>query len=334
MDNSVKISVVIPIYNSEKSLYRCLESIQKQIYKNIEVIMIDDGSQDNSVNICRKFLDDKRFILKSYSNSGVGQARNRGIENASGEMIAFVDSDDLLKEDYLSQFMKLYREDIDYYISGIIYEDLSRIRGGKRIEYKYPIMDKKYKSLGKRDFLEIFISRIPEPCFGAPYGKLFKTEIIKKNNILFETSHNLAEDLIFNINYIAYVNKIMLIKNASYYYKMFVPGSLSRISHPYSYTKQRWEKVVHCCKAECSTFGVKIDNIERVAKRNIVLSIFRDKTISYREKEKLYYECSCRKSGFVYTYLMNMIEISIRNMYRYIQRIVYNINEKRNVYEH
>ena len=94
----VKISIVIPIYNAEDHLQRCVDSVLNQTEKNIEIILVDDGSKDNSIEICKNYLNqDKRVQLIHQENSGVSAARNRGIEQACGEYIGFIDSDDWIE---------------------------------------------------------------------------------------------------------------------------------------------------------------------------------------------------------------------------------------------
>ena len=92
---SVKLSVIVPVYNTEKYLERCIDSIVNQTFKNVEILLINDGSTDNSIEICRRYeKNDERIKLINKQNSGVSETRNIGIENATGEFITFVDSDD------------------------------------------------------------------------------------------------------------------------------------------------------------------------------------------------------------------------------------------------
>ena len=109
------ISVIVPVYNVEEYLEECLESIQKQTYSDIEVILVNDGSTDRSKEICERYCEkDSRFKLVNQENKGLSGARNRGMLESKGEIISFVDSDDVLKEDMLEQLMKqMTSEDID-----------------------------------------------------------------------------------------------------------------------------------------------------------------------------------------------------------------------------
>ena len=109
------ISVIVPVYNVEKYLEECLDSIQCQTYKNIEVLLVNDGSTDNSEEICERFCrQDSRFHLINQENKGLSGARNRGMSESKGEFITFVDSDDVIKEDMLEQLMEqVTSEEID-----------------------------------------------------------------------------------------------------------------------------------------------------------------------------------------------------------------------------
>lgn len=98
----IKFSIIIPVFNSEKTIRRCLDSIIKQTYKNFEVLVMDDGSFDNSLNICTEYqLKDERFKVYSQKNSGPSEARNYCLNQSTGSWICFVDSDDWIGEDYL-----------------------------------------------------------------------------------------------------------------------------------------------------------------------------------------------------------------------------------------
>ena len=109
------ISVIVPVYNVEEYLDECLESIKRQTYKNIEVILVNDGSTDNSQEICERYCQqDPRFHLINQENRGLSGARNRGIQESTAEFITFVDSDDIIKDDMLYQLIeKMDSEDID-----------------------------------------------------------------------------------------------------------------------------------------------------------------------------------------------------------------------------
>ena len=331
MTDSIQISVIIPIYNSEKTLYRCLKSIKEQTYKNLEVIMIDDGSTDNSKDICREFENDLRFTLYEYTNAGVGTARNRGIENSNGQLLSFVDSDDYLSTDYYMNFMENYDDTIDYYLSGVIYENYSRIRPRSRHEVHLPYreMDKDTILMPIKDFRDTFMNGIPEPVFGAPYGKLFDANIVKNNQLRFEIDHNLAEDLVFNIKYVHYVEKTLLLSTASYYYRMYIPGSLSRKHHSYGYTVKRWNQVVEMCDEVCGNDKELTYHIKDIAKKNILLAIFTDDDMNYKKKKECFFKWNHSKMPFLFVYFRNIVTIYAKFFYKIVQNMIYEMNINR-----
>ena len=102
-----KISIIIPIYNAEKYLKECLDSLIKQEYGNVEIILVNDGSKDSSKEICMQYLTDKRIVYVEQINGGVSKARNLGLSKATGEYIAFIDSDDMLVDGALGQVMDI-----------------------------------------------------------------------------------------------------------------------------------------------------------------------------------------------------------------------------------
>ena len=116
--NEKKISVIVPIFNGEKYLRRCIESILKQTYKNIELILINDGSEDKSLAICEEYKkNDKRIIIINKENEGVSIARNIGIEKATGELISFVDADDYLEITFLQELFDMMKKYNTEYIT-------------------------------------------------------------------------------------------------------------------------------------------------------------------------------------------------------------------------
>ena len=110
MEKNIKVSVIVPVYNVEKYIRQCLESIINQTYKNLEIIVVNDGTKDNSMKIVEEYLSDERIKVINKENGGIASARNRGIDEATGEYISFVDSDDWLE---LNTYEKLVEIIVD-----------------------------------------------------------------------------------------------------------------------------------------------------------------------------------------------------------------------------
>lgn len=211
------ISIIIPVYNSEKSIVRCIESIQRQTYPSLEILIINDGSTDKSVEICEKYAkEDSRICIISQKNKGVSAARNTGITKAIGTYIQFIDSDDYISESCCERLIDtITSKNTDMVICGCIEH---RGIDTKAIYFK----DKAYqpKQEMKHDFGEIYRSNL----LNIPWNKLFIREKIKEG---FHETLSLGEDLMFNLAYLRECNSVALISDRLYHY-MIEEVSLSK----------------------------------------------------------------------------------------------------------
>ncbi len=214
-----KISVIVPVYNTEKYIGRCIESIQTQTYSNLEIILVDDGSDDNSFKVCCEYAEkDSRIKVFHKDNSGVSSTRNMGIEEATGDYIGFVDSDD--------------------YIEPEMYEDLlSNVKEKSMPICAYHIVDENGKIIGKKSF-DNFSNEIMKDDFfilcenimlNSPVNKLYETKVIKDKNIRFNTELSLGEDFLFVLDYIENIDRFKIIDKSLYNYMVFQRDSLSQI---------------------------------------------------------------------------------------------------------
>lgn len=191
-----KVSIIVPIYNTEKYLRRCIESIINQTYRNIEVILINDGSTDGSANICDEFmLKDNRISVIHKKNSGVSFCRNRGIKLSIGDYLQFVDSDDYLDIDMTENLVKsIEANDADLVICGYKrIEDLTN----SQILRSFAVEE---RVLGLDGFKQIYDGLYDSYYLNSPCNKLYRAKIIKDNGILFNTNMDLGEDLLFNVD--------------------------------------------------------------------------------------------------------------------------------------
>lgn len=186
------LSVVVPIYNGEQKLNRCIQSILNQTYDNFELILIDDGSVDKTAVICDEYaLNDHRVIVKHIQNSGVSAARNLGIDLSRGQYLMFIDADDYIEKD---MFMT-YIQNMEKYRTDIVIGSIQKINQNQLNVFKcfedellYPL---KFWNILCQD----------NNVFGYVWGKLFNLDIIKKNNISFNTHMYSQEDLDFMLSY-------------------------------------------------------------------------------------------------------------------------------------
>ena len=204
------ISVIIPIYNAESSLDRCIQSIVSQTYTNIELILVNDGSTDNSLGICNNYATtDPRIVVISQKNSGVSSARNRGIEIAKGKWITFVDSDDYVEKNYLECLCENITDEKALIIQGL---KQVNIKGEeiKKIEFENTIL-KKTEIKKAFDEKEIFE-------YGYTVAKLYNRNIIDKHNIRFNEQISYSEDMLFMLEYILHCDFIKFVQGSLYNY--------------------------------------------------------------------------------------------------------------------
>lgn len=205
------ISIIIPLYNKEKYIINTLNSIKNQTYKNYEIIIIDDGSTDNSIKIINnysKINPNINFKIIRQSNNGVSSARNKGIKNAIGEYIFFIDGDDIIDKNCLKKLVEnIQKNNVDMVVCGY-----KILRDGEIIEKSDDVEINKYIS---KHFLMKLIKR--DICIYMG-NALYKRTIIEKNNIKFNSKYKYAEDKIFIYNYILNCANIYLEKNRYFTY--------------------------------------------------------------------------------------------------------------------
>lgn len=144
---NIKISIIIPVYNVEKYLEECLNSVINQVYKNLEIILVNDGSTDKSGEICDKFaLQDSRIKVFHQKNSGVSSARNIGLDNVNGDFVTFLDSDDTIDKEHISNMVNLLSDDIDIVCSPLKYDiyEFEKKELNSIDALKYILYEKKY----------------------------------------------------------------------------------------------------------------------------------------------------------------------------------------------
>lgn len=213
------LSVIIPVYNAEKYLYRCLESIVSQLRDSVEIILVNDGSIDQSPQICNIFAKQYSSIKVIHqSNHGVSSARNKGLEIAKGEYITFVDSDDYITQNYFSSIMEALKTKKDLYFFKCI-----KLEKAKKEEIRDWI-DQLPRNIDKEEVYRILLSGKSN----EPWDKVYRNELIRSNNISFQTGVSLGEDLIFTLHFARYVKKAELIPKILYCYRILQTGLCQR----------------------------------------------------------------------------------------------------------
>ena len=206
-----KISVIIPVYNSQTYLDRCIQSILCQDYNDFELLLIDDGSSDSSGIICDRYAElDSRVKVFHKVNGGVSSARNLGLDNAIGEWVTFCDSDDWVYEGWLSTFLQ-QSDSCDLICQG--YEtDYSLMQGSSAIENKHLGFD--YSGPIQKG-LELLYEY---GLVGTMVVKLFRRDIIRDNNLRLDEQFNYMEDEEFVLRYASFCKKMSSVKTIGYYY--------------------------------------------------------------------------------------------------------------------
>lgn len=217
MEKHDQISVIVPVYNTAKYLPQCIESILDQTYTNFELLLIDDGSSDNSGEICESYAErDTRVRVIHQENAGVSAARNRGLDEACGEYIMFVDSDDYVDSELLEcAYHEIRAYDVDIYICGLVVE----ISNGGEIISKEIYTAKGKKTYDVRGLLEDMDLFYPGLCICGPCHKLFKRKVIENENIRFDTRLSFAEDFLFNQEYLARIRTVQIDDEVYYHYR-------------------------------------------------------------------------------------------------------------------
>lgn len=248
-----KISIIIPVYNGEKTLYKCLESLILQKYRNIEIILINDKSIDKSEEICTGLAEKYNFIkyISNEYNLGVSATRNRGLKEATGEYVVFVDSDDWVDYNYcncLLEGVKLHNAQLA--ISGFWYHnDIKRLPPQQNVFNK----DSNIVIKSKNDVVELY----SKWHFSALWNKIFVKSIIEKNGIKFDENISIGEDMRFGIDYVNCMDndKIVVINKPLYHYIHINPNSL-------------WYKHMNQLEISVESMRYLFDILDKNAKKN------------------------------------------------------------------
>lgn len=242
-----KVSIIVPVYNTDKYLKQCIDSLTSQTLKEIEIVIVDDGSKEECAKLCDELAEkDARIKVVHKVNGGLGFARNTGIENSCGEYVGFVDSDDYVD---VSMFQALYdaaaKYDADLVISGITFVDGNTFgKTGEYIEKNYFENDTVFENNEIKKLLLGVVGALPNEPDDSRYGvsvckNIFKRALFEEKNIRFFSEREIiSEDTLFMVDYIKEVKKAVGIKGAFYRYRRN-DESLSK-----SYKPNRFEKIL------------------------------------------------------------------------------------------
>lgn len=210
------ISVIVPVYNVEKYLEECLDSIQNQTFSNIEIILVNDGSTDNSKEICKKYCEqDNRFKLINQTNQGQSVARNTGVAASKGEFIAFVDSDDIIRQDYLEVLIRYMSEEVDI------------------VESQFTVHKKEFFNENYKEINVIFegdseeaVKAVPKHVLSVnPVTKLYRRSVVEAVPYL---EGLIFEDIYSGVGMLKYIRRIIKSDYTGYYYRQHGTSTMHR----------------------------------------------------------------------------------------------------------
>ncbi len=218
------ISIIIPIYNADKYLSTCIESVLKQTYPRFELLLIDDGSTDNSASICDQYArQDARISVIHQANAGVSATRNIGLEKAQGEYVTFIDADDTISPTYLSDFLPC---STDLAIQGVILQNKKGNKTYQQLSSSYIVSETK--------LIKAFVDAEITSNTKGPVAKLFKRNIIETYHLVFDPQYSYGEDHLFVLNFIKHCHSIAIIDKCNYTYFLQNENSLTNKHLPYN----------------------------------------------------------------------------------------------------
>lgn len=233
-NNDVLVSIIVPTYNAAPYIENCIASLQAQDYGNIEIIVVDDGSNDGTPKKAEN-INDSRIRVLRLPHAGVSRARNAGIEAANGEYIIFIDGDDMVEPHHVSTLVGGLDRKAD---CSMIQMQIDFIDG--RPSELDPVSSAIYRNntfIGKEDFAILYDNYL----LSSPCNKIYKTRIIKDNDIRFDEKISYAEDLVFNLQYFRHITCVRMIPAATYHYIKYPASSSGRFHLNTAYTLEKIE---------------------------------------------------------------------------------------------
>lgn len=219
------VSIIVPIYNVEQYIEECIKSIVNQTLTQIEIILVNDGTKDDSINKIKKYIDnDDRIILINKENGGLSSARNKGLEIAKGDYILFIDSDDYIDTDMVQEmYESMSSNDLDIVMCGY-----KRVENEKVYEVHPPIESNII--FNKEDIIKIVEQGHNTKSIWFVWRNMYRKDILTKNSLTFNEDIKFGEDSVFNMNSFLSSNKIMSIDKCLYNYRLN-PNSLTQSKH-------------------------------------------------------------------------------------------------------
>ena len=304
------VTIIVPVYNVEKYLNKCIESIIRQSYKNLEIIFVDDGSTDDSGQILDKYAKkDDRIVVIHKENGGVSSARNTGLNCAKGDYICFCDADDYLIDDYVEYLLNMILlNDADISLTKNMFSNFDN----KQIEN-----DKQEIYSGENTAIDIMLYNIP---IGV-YCKMFKKEFLDKNNIRFIPDIFIGEGFNFNVDSFQRANKVLIGYKKVYYYRRDNETSATT-----KFSIEKWKNglnAIDVMKKRFVNISPKLLRAWRFAKWRTNVDVYSLLVTSKsKSKYKEFYK-KCKRNGRKYFYLAFINPTSKKEKARAILMLLY-----------
>lgn len=266
MNRNELISIIVPVYNKEKYIKKCIESIIGQTYSNIEIILVNDGSTDSSLKILNEYQkQDSRINVIDKKNGGVSSARNAGIKKASGEKLLFVDADDYIADDYVENLIKY---DYDYVMCSY-----------QTLQNETIIAENRYEEdIESGNVCNEVLKPQYKRMIAMPYLKTFKKSILLDNNISFDETMRYGEDTCFVMQYLNYCSNAKIINYNGYYNRVEDNNSLSR-----NYVKNIFEQLDKVNFQICNLKDLSINVRNYWILRNFKTIVYNERNSTYKE---------------------------------------------------
>lgn len=261
-----KISIILPCYNVEKYLAKSIESVLDQTYSDFELLVVIDGSPDNSKQIAEKYaIADKRIKVFEKENGGLSDARNYGLERAEGEFIYFMDSDDWIEPDLLEDNLKILEsENLDFVVFGYIQDNTDKEERVLSSQEKLPNVE-----LWEKSDPQLQIDGHHLGLLGYAWNKLYRKSFLDRHNFRFEKGISLVEDILFNAPIYSASDQIRFNKKAYYHYLNRPVVTLMKTFHTDQLELRKWKHRV--LREFFETW--KIENREQILAQTFIDSI-------------------------------------------------------------
>lgn len=307
MKSNILVSVIIPVYNAEKFIDKCLKSVIKQTYSNLEVIIINDGSKDGSKEICEKYAKkDFRIKLINKENGGVSSSRNLGIKESNGDYLMFIDSDDWIELNTVQCYIDVLKNNYPDIIQSNYFFNYDNREVINNKEARDGLLNSSNNELKKAIFS---ISYSNFNNFGSIRwicGKFYKSSLIKNNNIFLNENIYLLEDGIFNLKIFDYSSKIEFINIPLYHYRQLATSASNR----YNYD-------------QLNQYDLVLEELLPIAQKSSLVDFYNNTAFEFLIT---YISRTCNNNSFDKKEIYSLIS-SVINSDKY-KKCVYNLNKK------